>query len=484
MVNHGVISPDSGEISTGNPGRTRVLIITYYWPPSGGAGVQRFLKFVKYLPQYGVDPVVLTCANPTYPIQDPTLAGDIPDGVPVHHARTIEPFNLYGKVSGTTPEEAASPATVLGSWDNNLQRAARWLRANLFVPDARVGWIPFVRRTARDLIGRYHIETVVTTGPPHSTHFAGRWLKKKTGIRWVADFRDPWTDIHYNRVLPRTGFTRRRDLRMEMSILQQADEVTVTAPGTARYFAEKVERIYHTIPNGFDPDDFPAAISPGDGRISGTGSQSGSQSRDPDANRIHEGKKEPFLIRHVGSITETCLPYNLLAAVRNLSQMPIKVEFVGMVHPRLHDLIRELGLETRVSVRPYVPHRNATALMQQSDMNVVVVHRSDDSRILIPGKLYDYLYAGRPVMVIGPPEGDAAQIVRNCGMGHAFDYEDAAGPENWIRHLAGVHHTTTHSETATITYPPLEADENEIARYARPELTRRLTRILTSSPDS
>ncbi|TVQ72333.1 MAG: hypothetical protein EA363_04685, partial [Balneolaceae bacterium] len=193
---------------------------------------------------------------------------------------------------------------------------------------------------------------------------------------------------------------------------------------------------------------------------------------------------EPFLIRHVGSITETCLPHNLLAAVRNLSQMPLKVEFVGMVHPRLHDLIRELGLETRVTVRPYVPHKKATALMQQSDVNVVVVHRSDDSRILIPGKLYDYLYAGRPVMVIGPPDGDAAQIVRNCGMGQAFDYEDAAGPENWIRHLAGVHHTTAHSETATITYPPLEADENEIARYARPELTRKLAKLLISSSDS
>jgi len=460
MVSHGDISPGSGEIFSGNPGRTRVLIITYYWPPSGGAGVQRFLKFVKYLPQFGIDPVVLTCANPTYPIQDPTLVADIPEGVPVYHARTIEPFRIYGKVSGTTPEEAASPATVLGSWDNSLQRAARWLRANLFVPDARAGWVPFVRLKARDLIGKYQIETVVTTGPPHSTHFAGRWLKKRTGIRWVADFRDPWTDIHYNRVLPRTGFTRRRDLRMEMSILQQADEVTVTAPGTARYFAEKVERSYHTIPNGFDPDDFPAA------------------------NRIQEEKKEPFLIRHVGSITETCLPHNLLAAVRSLSQIPIKVEFVGMVHPRLHDLIREFGLETRVTVRPYVPHKKATALMQQSDVNVVVVHRSDDSRILIPGKLYDYLYAGRPVMVIGPPDGDTAQIVRDCGMGQAFDYEDAAGPENWIRHLAGVHHTTTHSETATITYPPLEADENEIARYARPELTRRLTRILTSSPDS
>ncbi len=460
MVNPGDISPGFGETLPGNPIRTRVLIITYYWPPSGGAGVQRFLKFVKYLPQYGINPVVLTCANPTYPIRDQTLADDIPDGVPVYHARTIEPFSIYGKVSGMSPEQAASPATVLGSWDNTLQGAARWLRANLFVPDARVGWIPFVRRTARNLIDKYRIETVVTTGPPHSTHFAGQWLKKKTGVRWLADFRDPWTDIHYNRVLPRTGFTRRRDQRMEVSILRQADEVTVTAPGTARYFAEKVNRSYHTIPNGFDPDDFPAA------------------------NQIHKREKEPFLIRHVGSITETCLPYNLLVAVRMLTETPVKIEFVGMVHPRLHDLIGELDLEDRVTVRPYVPHKKATALMQQSDMNVVIVHRSDDSRILIPGKLYDYLYAGRPVMVIGPPEGDAAQIVRKCGMGFAFDYEDTTGPENWIRQLAASHYANIQPQTDRLTYAPLEADENEIARYARPELTRRFAGLLTSPSDS
>ncbi len=247
--------PD-GASSVEMSSRKKVLIITYYWPPSGGAGVQRFLKFVKYLPDNGLDPVVLTCANPTYPIQDPSLVDDIPRGLPVYYARTMEPFRFYGKISGVSPENAANPTTLLGSWENSLQRVARWVRANLFVPDARIGWVPFVRHKARKLIKKYNIDTVITTGPPHSTHFAGRWLKRKTGIRWVADFRDPWTDIHYNRALPRTNMTIKRDHRMEISTLMEADEITVTAPGTAGYFSQKVARIYHTIPNGFDPDDF------------------------------------------------------------------------------------------------------------------------------------------------------------------------------------------------------------------------------------
>lgn len=135
-------------ISSGT--RKKVLIVTYYWPPAGGAGVQRFLKFVKYFPDYGIDPVVLTCSNPTYPIQDATLAEDIPAGVPVHAARTIEPFGIYSRLTGTSPEKAADPTNVLGTKTLGLpQRLARWLRANIFIPDARVGWVPFARTRAR-----------------------------------------------------------------------------------------------------------------------------------------------------------------------------------------------------------------------------------------------------------------------------------------------------------------------------------------------
>ncbi len=470
----------------GSGERKRVLVITYYWPPSGGAGVQRFLKFVKYFRDYGVDPVVLTCSNPTYPIVDTSLLEDVPGDVTVAYARTLEPFGVYGRMSGVPAEEAANPTTILG--DRNLgpvQRLARWLRANIFLPDARVGWVPFALRKARRLIREHRIDTVITTGPPHSTHFIGRALKRRTGIRWVADFRDPWTDIHYNRVLPRTAVARKIDLRMEASVLTFADEVTVTAPGTARYFARKVERTYHTIPNGFDPDDFPAPTP-------STRNPKKPQPAPLDTTPAHETGEQradskqgkTFTVRHVGSITETCVPENLLLAVKKLQNVPVRVEFVGMVHARLLALIREHGLGETVTVHPYVPHKEATMLMCQSDLNVVVVHQSEDSRILIPGKLYDYLYAGRPVMVIGPTDGDAAQIVRSCNIGKAFDYDDAEGPAGWIGRLAGKADPAgwdpagANADTAHST-----SNAGEISRYARPELTRRLAELI-SKPQS
>jgi glycosyltransferase involved in cell wall biosynthesis len=408
-----------------------------------------------------------------------------PTACTVVHARTLEPFGVYSRMSGVPPEQAANPTTVLGSRDLGLtQRLARWLRANLFVPDARASAGSLLRcaKPARSS-AQYNIDTVVTTGPPHSTHFIGKALKKRTGMQWIADFRDPWTDIHYNRVLPRTAFTRKLDLRMETSILTLADEVTVTAPGTARYFARKVERTYHTIPNGYDPDDFPAtAPSPEVAPIPPHESMQKVPEIDSGDSRTGVEPCKPFIIRHVGSITETCLPENLLKAVKTLTHIPVRLEFVGMVHARLHALIREYGLIEIATVHPYVPHKEATMLMCQSDLNVVVVHQSEDSRILVPGKLYDYLYAGRPVMVIGPPDGDTAQIVRSCNIGKAFDYDDSAGPAEWISRLAGPADSSGSDAPSGTSGQLFQPNNYEISRFARPELTRRLVELITSAP--
>ena len=447
---------EAGSSGEGPGRRKRVLVITYYWPPSGGAGVQRFLKFVKYFRDFGVDPIVLTCSNPTYPIVDESLVGDVPDGVPVVHARTLEPFGVYSRMSGVPPEQAANPTTVLGSRDLGLtQRLARWLRANLFVPDARAGWVPFALHKARKIVRQYNIDTVVTTGPPHSTHFIGKALKKRTGVQWIADFRDPWTDIHYNRALPRTRLTRWLDTRLEKKILLHADEITVTAPGTARYFSRRVDRKYHTIPNGFDPDDF---SDPEDARTPAAG-----------------GTGHPFCIRHVGSITETSVPAGLLRVLSRLPESDIRLECIGATHPEVRNQAARLELGARLTIHPYVPHREATALMQQADLNLVVVHRSDDSRILIPGKIYDYLKAGKPVLAIGPPDGDAAAIIRYCRMGVAFDYEDEEGLQQYLVRLMDAKNRGAGPSAIT-------PDRQAIDEFSRTALTRRLAALVHGSP--
>ncbi len=442
--------------------RKKVLIITYYWPPSGGAGVQRFLKFVKYFRDFGVDPVVLTCKNPTYPILDPTLSADIPANIPVYRARTIEPFGIYSRIARTTPDQAANPATILDIRNLNLpQRMARWLRANIFIPDARIGWVPFALKKARKLIRQHDIDTVVTTGPPHSTHFIGLRLKRGTAIRWIADFRDPWTDIHYNRALPRTAFTRRCDASMEIKVLREADEITVTAPGTGQYFSHKVKRAYHTIPNGFDPDDFKSL--PGQNKP-----QSNTDVTVP-------GLTPLFCIRHAGSITETSVPVNLLRVLSRIPESDIRIEFIGSTHPDVQKYAGKFGLGRRIAIHPYVPHARAIELMQESDLNLVVVHRSDDSRILIPGKIYDYLKAGKPIMVIGPPDGDAAAIVQQCQIGMTFDYEADTAIEAWLKLLLEAKSSSGSEEAVA-------PDSKAISKFSRPSLTHRLSALIYNRP--
>ncbi|MEX0680922.1 MAG: glycosyltransferase family 4 protein [Balneolales bacterium] len=443
-----------------------VLIVTYYWPPSGGAGVQRFLKFVKYLPQFDIRPVVLTCSNPTYPILDPSLVEDIPSTVQVYKSRSLEPFKLYSRLAGISAEKAASPTIALSKEHLSvMQRAARFIRANLFIPDARLGWVPFARKKALHLIRTHNIDRIITTGPPHSTHFIGLWIKQKTGITWIADFRDPWSDIHYNRVLPRTGLAKMTDHKLELKILKHADHITVTAPGTAALITRNVSRSCHVITNGFDPDDFDTSGYPPThtGRI--RTSDSGSE-----FSPVHP-ETGNFLIRHVGSITETSVPENLFQALSRLQSLPVRMEFIGSSHEMVQFQIREHGIESIVKQHPYVPHKEAIRLMQQSDMNVVVVHRSDDSRILIPGKLFDYLKAGKPIMIIGPVDGDAAEIVRKCNIGKAFDYDDYEGPADWIR-------TLFHSNKSTHGSPLHKPEERLIASYSRYQLTARLAEII------
>ncbi|MDI6400516.1 hypothetical protein QLX67_00785 [Balneolaceae bacterium ANBcel3] len=421
-----------------------VLIITYYWPPSGGAGVQRFLKFVKYLPDCGLKPVVLTCANPSYPLLDPSLEEDIPEGTAVYLARTVEPFSLYSSLSGKPLDVIASPSRSLGTNQSGVsQKLIQWIRANIFIPDARAGWIPFARKKALELIRQHSISSVITTGPPHSTHYIGKYLKKKAGIRWIADFRDPWTDIHYNQVLPRTCITRWIDRKLEASVLTAADEITVTAPGTARYFSEKVDRSYHVITNGFDPDDFgppPAA----------------------------DKKEASFVIRHIGSIMETSFPTSLINVLSEPEFDKCTFEFIGGIHPGLKEKAAQPELKKVLRFTPYLPHKEAVKKMQEADINVVIVHQSTDSRILIPGKVFDYLKAGKPILVLGPPDGDAASIVHECRAGKAFDYEDINGIRKWLLDCIQA------KKDRAVSSPDVPA----VMEYARPALTRKLAGVL------
>lgn len=393
----------------------KVLFVTYYWPPSGGAGVQRVLKFIKYLPEFGIDPLVLTVRNPTYSITDETLENDIPEGLPVYKSRSFEPFAIYAALSSKDISDVAKPTTRLTKTSGIISKLASWIRANLFIPDARVGWLLTARSKASDIARDHGIDAVVTSGPPHSVHFVGKHLKKRFGIRWIADFRDPWSRIYYNQLLPRTKPARKLDLSLERSVLREADEVPVISPSMKQLQNEIYERDYVVITNGFDHEDFEAAAGSPSTRQNG-----------------------PFTIRHVGSIGESSVPAGLFRALSELpGSLEWRLELIGNIHAEVDALIGRYGLEDKVALKPYIPHVEAIAAMNSADLLLLIIPDTEYNELILTGKLFEYIGSRRPVMLIGPRDGDACRILRDLNNTWCFEHNESGAQKDYLHNIIG-----------------------------------------------
>lgn len=418
--------------------KKRLLIVTYYWPPSGGPGVQRHLKFAKYLPRFDVRPYVLTVSNPTYPIRDESLLTEVPAGLKVYRSKTVEPFRFYESLRG---RERIKPTTELEG--NSLGSSlAGWIRANIFIPDARAGWLPTAWRKANEVIRRENIDTVITTGPPHSVHFVGKFLQQKRGLRWLADFRDPWSRIYYNQLLPRTAVAEQIDERLEKMVLAQADEVIVVSRSQAENFRKLFERGYRVITNGFDHEDFDSLESGPSG-------------------------EERFILRHVGNIGEGAVPKTLLETIgREENRDRFLLEFTGDVHPQLPRLVTEMGLSEQVRFRDYLPHREALRLMCRSDALLLCIPDVEGIEHHIPGKLFEYLATGRPILLLGPSDGESAAILREEEAGITVPFGNADGMHSALQRLIGGD-------------PPARPLQSRVDHpFSRHELTRHLAELI------
>ena len=399
----------------------RALLISYYFPPSGGPGVQRVLKFVKYLPEFGWQPTVLTLKpeHAAYPDLDPTLAGEIPVSVRVVRTRSWDPYAVYARFQGKAKDETVGVGFVKeGAAESGRQRLARWVRANVFLPDARVGWVPFARRAAKKLMQEDAFDAMLTSGPPHSTHLVGRSLKRRFGLPWIVDMRDPWTDISYYQDLPHTAPARRFDAALERSVLAQADAVISVSDGVGRGLHTKAMiHHYETIPNGYDPADIPdGAALP--------------------------RSKDRFVLAHVGTLSGQQHAPGLVQALARLADADpdwrtrLEVRFVGHVDGAVLAAFRDAGLGEAVAVLPYVPHADAIAHMRTADLLMVAVQRVEHNEGVTPAKMFEYLSLGIPVLGLAPPDGDLGRILRETAGGSTFDHEDADGITAFIAQQA------------------------------------------------
>ena len=223
----------------------KILIITYYWPPSGGAGVQRWVKFIKYFNKYNIKPYVITVDpnSASYPLVDNTLSNDIPKNTPVYLTKTFEPYNYYKKIN---KKEIPYAGFANEGNPNLIQKTARFIRGNFFIPDARKGWNKFAYAKALEVIEKENIDSVITTSPPHSTQLIGLKLKKELNIKWIADLRDPWTDIYYYESMLHTKWAKLKDEAYEKEVIEKADQLIVVSDSIKQLLASKSDKIFET----------------------------------------------------------------------------------------------------------------------------------------------------------------------------------------------------------------------------------------------
>ena len=382
------------------PSNNKILIITYYWPPCGGAGVQRWLKFTKYMPEYGWEPLVLT-VDPSYaqyPAVDESLKVDINPSLKVYRTKAMNYFML-GKSSRS--KKQLSSGSVFDN--NNIRnRLARFIRGNFFIPDPRKGWNRYAIGKASELIREEGINYVVTTSPPHSTQLIGLKLKSLfPGIKWICDLRDPWTDIYYYRKFYSTLPARIYDRRLEKKVLQQADRVTTVGKRLAELFSSKLnnagEKI-SVITNGYDEEDF--------------------------ASESTENNTGRTTITYVGSISDQYPVRGFLSALNKLyltgELNKLTVRFVGKLSSRIKSIIDSSPVSTAIECIPYTDHKKAVQYMIESTILLMLIPEYKQNEIIITGKLFEYLRSKRVILCIGPPDGDAADIIHEMKSGNVF----------------------------------------------------------------
>jgi glycosyltransferase involved in cell wall biosynthesis len=427
----------------------KVLIFTYYWPPAGGVAVQRWLKFSKYLPEFGWEPIIVTVDNGSYPYNDESLLNEVSPSLRVYRTKTFEPFELYNLLKGKRGKNVPTQ-TVSNSKSKSLfQKLSEYIRANYFIPDARKGWLRYAVKQAEEIIRNEKIDVIITSGPPHSTQLIGLDLKKKFDVKWLADFRDPWTEIFYNKYLPRTKATIDKDYQLETDVLQNADAVITIGNGIKKMFEARSTKT-KVLFNGFDRQDLPVINDP--------------------------IRNEKFIVGHIGTYISSLNSEGLWKAMQEL----IKEEedfkdnccfrFTGRVDASIIAKMKSYDVLQLAEFSDFVSHKEAVKRMHDSDLLLIVFANVPDNKYIVSGRLFEYLASGTPILAIGPIDGDANSILTETSRDSILDYDDSASIKNRI-----LKHYSNWKQNNKVSK---KLETEGVDKYERKEITRQLSVFL------
>lgn len=421
----------------------RALIITYYWPPAGGPGVQRWLQFVRYFNDFGIEPVVFVPENPHYPLQDASFEALVPNTTEVLKFPVKEPYRMASFLSKKKTKQISS-GIISHKKQSALEKLLLYVRGNFFIPDARIGWVAPSVAFLKKYLSENPVETIITSGPPHSLHLIGMQLKEALDLKWIADFRDPWTTIHYHKSLRLTKASEKKHNALEKKVLNAADIVVVTSPTTKKEFELLTSKPIEVITNGYVASE-----------------------------ELYPILDTKFSMAHIGSLLSERNPkmlWNVLSEIASEDtsfQNNLEIVLAGTISDEVFESIEAVGLKENCKYLGYVSHAEALKLQHNSQVLLLIEIDRPETRAIVPGKIFEYVAAYRPILAMGPKGSDMEGILTETKSGKFF----SASEENALKKQI-LDWYALYLEGSLIV-----ASEG-VEKYSRRELTRKMAALI------
>jgi len=421
----------------------KVVIVSYYWSPAGGPGVQRWLKFVKYLRDFDIEPILYIPENPNYPIVDESFSSDIPKDITILKKSIFEPYSL-ATIFSKKKTKKISKGIIAKEKQTLIEKLLLYIRGNFFIPDARKYWIKPSVKFLKKYFEEEKVDTIITTGPPHSLHMIGLQLRKELNIKWLADFRDPWTTIGYHTELKLTKKSKQKHKELEAEVLQTADTIITTSFTTKEEFSALTKQPIEVITNGYDVEQY-------------------------------EDKplSEKFTISHIGSLLSERNPMLLWKVLAELVQEEkdfandFRLQFAGVISDHIKRMISEAGLDKYTTYFGYISHKEAVELQRTSQVLLLIEIDAEKTKGIIAGKIFEYMVAERPIIGLGPEDADISKIIKQTNTGTYFLYTEKEALKTQIISYYNLYKSQQ-----------LKTTPMGLKKYSRKELTKRLASLL------